>query len=118
MEYVVKAGDTLARIAAAHGTTVQALLAANPFVTNQNLILVGWRLRIPTTAAPATAPPGPVVNYAQFVAQHGAPPPVPGSPEAMRKAAEEAAKRKKQSEQWLLLGGGLLLLLALVLPSR
>lgn len=55
-DYVVRAGDDLIRIAAAHGTTVARLLALNPPAANHrtqnysilhaNLILVGQRLRL------------------------------------------------------------------------
>lgn len=48
--YVVQPGDTLSRIAARFGTTVTALLRANPQVTNPNLIFVGQRLTIPGTS--------------------------------------------------------------------
>ncbi|MFL7811967.1 MAG: LysM domain-containing protein, partial [Anaerolineae bacterium] len=43
----VVAGDTLARIAARCGTTVQAILAANPTIENPNLIFVGQAIEIP-----------------------------------------------------------------------
>ena len=44
--YVVQRGDTLARIAARHGTTIQALAAANG-ITNVNHVWVGQRLKVP-----------------------------------------------------------------------
>ena len=43
--YVVRSGDTLARIAAAHETTVQELLVANG-LPNPNFVYVGQRLRV------------------------------------------------------------------------
>ena len=43
--YVVKSGDTLTRIARAHGTTVKALKAANSLENDH--IVVGARLKIP-----------------------------------------------------------------------
>jgi LysM repeat protein len=56
--YTVVRGDTLARIAARFGTTVQALAQANG-ITNINLIYVGQVLRIPGgTTPPPTPPPG------------------------------------------------------------
>lgn len=59
MSYVIQPGDTLDNIAAAHGTTVAALLAANPSVTNPNLIQAGAGLSIPGTNSPAVpAVPG------------------------------------------------------------
>lgn len=55
--YTVKRGDYLARIARAHGTTVKALLAANParrdhisadyHIARANLIIEGQLIRIP-----------------------------------------------------------------------
>jgi LysM repeat protein len=47
LDYTVKKGDTLSSIARKYGTTVQALLAANPQITNANLIRVGQFIRIP-----------------------------------------------------------------------
>lgn len=43
--YVVKSGDTLSRIAKAHGTTIKAIEAANGL--NGDQILVGAKLKIP-----------------------------------------------------------------------
>ncbi|MFN2155921.1 MAG: LysM peptidoglycan-binding domain-containing protein, partial [Anaerolineae bacterium] len=43
----VVAGDTLTRIAARCGTTVQAILTANPQITNPNLIYVGQVIEMP-----------------------------------------------------------------------
>jgi LysM repeat protein len=65
--YTVKAGDTLSKIARAHGTTVKALEAANNLTTTK--INVGKKLKIPqkAEAAPAT----PVENTAPV------PPPAP-----------------------------------------
>jgi LysM repeat protein len=46
--YVVQPGDWLRRIADRFGTTVSAILALNPDVSNPNRIYVGQRLRVPT----------------------------------------------------------------------
>ncbi|TFV62054.1 LysM peptidoglycan-binding domain-containing protein [Geodermatophilus sp. DF01-2] len=56
--YVVRAGDTLGKIAARHGTTWQQLHAINREVigANPNVLRVGQRLVISGTAAPAPAP--------------------------------------------------------------
>jgi len=60
--YTVKSGDTLTKIAKAHGTTVKAIKAASNLTTDH--IKVGQKLTIPAkaeTAAPAPAPaPAPV----------------------------------------------------------
>lgn len=53
--YRVKAGDNLYRIAAAHGVSVQAIMAANN-ITNPNLIFVGSLLIIPGQGSSAPAP--------------------------------------------------------------
>jgi LysM repeat protein len=44
--YVIKSGDSLTRIAKAHGTTVKALKAANGLENDR--IVVGAKLKIPT----------------------------------------------------------------------
>jgi len=46
-DYTVQAGDTLSTIAAAKGTTVAAILAENPQITNPDVISVGQVIRIP-----------------------------------------------------------------------
>ena len=43
---VVRSGDTLSNIAAANKTTVQAIMAANPSITNANRITVGQTLKL------------------------------------------------------------------------
>ncbi len=45
--YIIKPGDTLSKIATAHGTTVDAILAANPTITDPNKIIVGNQITIP-----------------------------------------------------------------------
>ncbi len=45
--YYVQPGDTLKKIAARFGTTLDALLAANPQISNQNLIYVGQLIKLP-----------------------------------------------------------------------
>jgi LysM repeat protein len=49
--YVVKKGDSLARIAKSHGTTVKALKAANGL--KSDVILAGRKLKLPPTVKPA-----------------------------------------------------------------
>jgi LysM repeat protein len=45
--YTVRSGDTLFRISRAFGTTVNAILAANPWIANPNLIYPGWVIVVP-----------------------------------------------------------------------
>lgn len=45
--YTIKAGDTLSKIAKKYGTTVEKLMAANPYITNKNKIYAGKTLQIP-----------------------------------------------------------------------
>jgi LysM repeat protein len=45
-KYTVKSGDTLSKIAAAYGVTVQAMASANN-IANPNLIYVGQILTVP-----------------------------------------------------------------------
>jgi len=61
----VKSGDTLSKIAKAHGTTVKAIQSENNLTTTA--IKVGQKLKLPAKAgaaapAPATAAPAPPVD--------------------------------------------------------
>jgi spore coat assembly protein SafA len=67
--YVVKAGDTVSKIAAAYGTTVSAIVAINPAIGSNFIIYPGQYILIPTsgnispsgvyvTVSPATAHAG------------------------------------------------------------
>jgi LysM repeat protein len=60
--YTVKPGDTLGKIAKAHGTTVAAIKAANSLTTDR--INVGKKLILPSKAdaTPVTPAPAPVVE--------------------------------------------------------
>jgi LysM repeat protein len=56
MHYTVRRGDTLARIAATHGTTQEALLGANPgYRQNPGLIHVGDVIIVPEADSPGLA---------------------------------------------------------------
>jgi LysM repeat protein len=56
--YTVVAGDTVSSIAARHGTTVAAVVAANG-LDSRAFIRIGQTLSIPGSAAPAAAAPAP-----------------------------------------------------------
>ena len=45
--YVIRVGDTLAKIANRYGTTVSAILAVNPQIYNPNVIYVGQVINLP-----------------------------------------------------------------------
>lgn len=49
----VEPGDTLTGLALRYGTTVDAIMRANPIITDPNIIDVGWRLRVPLAPPPA-----------------------------------------------------------------
>jgi hypothetical protein len=53
--YTVKPKDTLTKIAARFKVTVDQILAANPTITNPNVVSIGDKIVIPT-AAPSAAP--------------------------------------------------------------
>jgi len=55
--YTVKSGDTLTKIAKAHGTTIKALESENGLSTTK--IKVGQKLKIPATASAAAPAPAP-----------------------------------------------------------
>lgn len=47
MNYTIRWGDTLSGLARRYGTTVNALMRANPYIRNANLIYAGRQLNIP-----------------------------------------------------------------------
>jgi LysM repeat protein len=60
MQYTIRSGDTLSRIASAHGTTLERLLAANPrYRANPGVIQVGAVIEIPNGATPGLAKAAP-----------------------------------------------------------
>ena len=59
MQYVVQRGDTLSIIARRFGTTVSAILARNPQITNPDLIFPGQVITIPTAGQPTPPSPRP-----------------------------------------------------------
>jgi len=80
--YTVKSGDTLTKIAKAHGTTVKAIKAASNLTTDH--IKVGQKLTIPAkaeAAAPAPAPaPAPVESAPAPAPAAGTTPAPAGAP--------------------------------------
>ena len=69
MNYVVKSGDTLSKIATRNGTTLADLLKANPQIKNPNKIKVGDVVSVPDTSIQNTKPlPAKVVAAATPVA--------------------------------------------------
>jgi plastocyanin len=82
--YVVRPGDTLTTIAARFGTTVGAILAANPVIYNPNLIYAGQTLLIPAGSAAMPYPPSmpPMQGYPPQAPY----PPAPYPPPAMTPA--------------------------------
>ncbi len=64
--YVIRQGDSLSRIAQQQGTTVSALMTANPQIKNPNVIHTGASLNIPVAPVRALAPiQGPTQRGAQ-----------------------------------------------------
>lgn len=63
--YVVARGDTLKGLAIRFATTVEALLAANPNITNQNVIYEGQLLKVFVSSAPPPPPATGGIYYAQ-----------------------------------------------------
>src|SRR6185369_12916501 len=63
MTYVVKAGDTLSKIAARNGITLPQLLQLNPSIKNPNKLSVGDKINLPDTSTENTKPlPGNVAS--------------------------------------------------------
>lgn len=55
--HIVQPGDSLWSISQAHGCSLQALLAANPQISNPNNITVGARINLPDGCTPESTPP-------------------------------------------------------------
>ena len=55
--YVIQPGETLSTIARSHGVTLQAILAANPDMTDSRLVKTGQTILIPPPGwAPSSGP--------------------------------------------------------------
>ncbi len=60
--YTIKKGETLSKIATAHGITIEELLAANPTIKDANKISEGQQIILPV---PSDAPPDTIEGSAQ-----------------------------------------------------
>lgn len=75
--YVVRGGDTLSRIAAAHGVKTADMMAVNPTLKSADKIFVGQKLNLPANAkgvsgdAPAPAQKGAAASAPAAVAKSG-----------------------------------------------
>jgi spore coat assembly protein SafA len=67
--YIVARGETLRSLASRFGTTVDALLAANPEITNANVIYEGQRIKVYVSAPPPTQAPPPPSGQVYYVQQ-------------------------------------------------
>ena len=65
--YIVARGDTLKGLAIRFDTTVEALLAANPAITNANVIYEGQQLKVYVSAPPPTQPAPPPSGQVYYV---------------------------------------------------
>lgn len=76
--YVVRGGDTLSRIAAAHGVKTADMMAVNPTLKSADKIFVGQKLNLPANAkgvsgdAPAAAQKGAAASASAAAAKSGA----------------------------------------------
>ncbi|MBQ7251970.1 MAG: LysM peptidoglycan-binding domain-containing protein [Kiritimatiellae bacterium] len=86
--YVVKPGDALSKIAAAHGVKTKALMEANG-IKDANKIRIGQKLKIPGASAEAAAPAAAPAK--EKVAKKA-------EPKAAPKAEEPAAKAEDKAE--------------------
>ena len=68
--YVVRAGDTLARIAARYGVSISAIVNANG-ITNPNHIYVGQRLIIPGAGGSTSGTTPPPATSSSYIGQPG-----------------------------------------------
>ncbi|MDQ3804299.1 MAG: LysM peptidoglycan-binding domain-containing protein [Acidobacteriota bacterium] len=102
MTHKVKSGDTLAKIAKAHGITLARLLEANPrFKASPNRIRVGDVINIPNgqTATPATPqPPQPTPPQTQPQPPPPTPPQTPSPPQPQPPAARVLGKLSERFE--------------------
>ena len=69
--YLVQPGDTLSGIAASHGVSLAAVEAANPQLSNPNLIYAGQKIEIPRGSSPAKWSYVPLTQRAQGSGDQG-----------------------------------------------
>ncbi len=70
--YTIKSGDTLSQLAVNNGTTVAALMAANPSITDPNKIYAGATLNIPGKSVLPSANAGVMTSTAAMAAKNTA----------------------------------------------
>lgn len=104
--YIVKAGDTLAGIAAAFGVSLEELQRINN-ISNPNLLNVGQRLVIPKLNAPAALPEGIAVNPPVVVQGKTITLRVPGNnvSEVLGKFDQQTLRFNRIGEEWVALIG-------------
>jgi murein DD-endopeptidase MepM/ murein hydrolase activator NlpD len=104
--YIVKAGDTLASIAAAFGVPLAELQRINNIV-NPNLLNVGQRLIIPKVNAPAALPENISVNPPVVVQGKTITLRVPGNnvSEVLGKFDQQTLRFNRIDDQWVALAG-------------
>lgn len=71
MDYRVRSGDTMTSIAAKFGVSLGALEAANPQITNPNLIFVNELVHVPGTAVPTSHPASVSATVVTYVVRPG-----------------------------------------------
>lgn len=102
--YSIKPGDTLGKIAAANGTTVQAIMAANPQIKDANRIQAGATLNMPSgnstvaTTRPANSAPNISAKPAAPTATPATPTPATG---AVPRELTAIAKPTPGQEYWV-----------------
>ncbi len=69
MRHTIKQGETLYSISRDYRVSIAQLLAANPFITNVNMIQAGWNIVIPGLPDPATIPYRIVISKASRTLQ-------------------------------------------------
>ena len=70
-EYIVQPGDTLSALAQTYNTTVAAIQALNPQITDPSLIYSGESIIIPAGQTSVTTPTIPVTGAFTYIVQPG-----------------------------------------------